>query len=696
MTFHREALRAAATVHPRVAPLARSKVSTLSLALLAMSGAGSLLHCSGSPGESVANGSEAIAAITSGIYTISDARSFAIDGGYYHWNGTTTEELYSLTASNTYQQWQLTPSGSGFKICNVGDGAAVCLSDGGSALTIGSTADVWTASPSPSGAGYTLQDQRTGRYVTDAAAPANGASVGTSSTASVWTLTPQSKPFQAGTYTVADAKSFAIDGGYYHWSGLTSEELYALTPSNTYQQWQFATSGSGFTICNVGAGASACLSDGGSALDIGVGKTVWTVAPSGLGYTIQSQSSQHYIGDAASPGDGAAVVVSSATTIWSLGAIGAIVTPPDSGSSPGACPAGATSIKASGATGNGSTDDTAAIQKALNAASAGATVCFPAGTYKTSASINIPNGLTLVGESAEIGPGAGYYVFGTNATTLTVRGLVFNGGGIDLGSNTSGAIIDDCTFENISNPNIPGGVVYCNQSDNLQLTNNVYKNLQAPATGDNPDAYSGLAANTLYNSNALVMTGNTFSHFGEGAHIIWSSPESDNRSNIVGPHVANNVATGQERIWLEMQTACTACVVNNTLVENNSISHPDIAYWATFGISAAIGGSVGTVVRNNTVIADNPTITAFMGYGIEMFGTNMSVLDNTVEGPWGGGTTSIVISYYDGYTLINVGGNTICGNGATPIGNEGAGGPWPSPGETDSGNTIDAKCAAGF
>ena len=127
--------------------------------------------------------------------------------------------------------------------------------------------------------------------------------------------------------TIADAKAFAVDGGYYHWSGTTAEELYALTASNTYQQWTFAASGSGFTICNVGDGGHTCLSDGGGALDIGVATGVWTVAPSGSGYTIQSQSTQHYVSDAASPANGAAIGVSTSATAWSLASIGG-TTPP--------------------------------------------------------------------------------------------------------------------------------------------------------------------------------------------------------------------------------------------------------------------------------------------------------------------------------------------------------------------------------
>jgi hypothetical protein len=53
-------------------------------------------------------------------------------------------------------------------------------------------------------------------------------------------------------------------------------------------------------------------------------------------------------------------------------------------------------VKAFGAAGDGVTDDTAAIQAALDS---GKRIYFPAGTYKVTASLTVPSGATLVGES---------------------------------------------------------------------------------------------------------------------------------------------------------------------------------------------------------------------------------------------------------------------------------------------------------
>lgn len=53
--------------------------------------------------------------------------------------------------------------------------------------------------------------------------------------------------------------------------------------------------------------------------------------------------------------------------------------------------------KQRGATGDGTTDDTAVIQAALTAAQPGDTVYLPAGTYRTSAPLTVPPGVTLRG-----------------------------------------------------------------------------------------------------------------------------------------------------------------------------------------------------------------------------------------------------------------------------------------------------------
>jgi hypothetical protein len=68
------------------------------------------------------------------------------------------------------------------------------------------------------------------------------------------------------------------------------------------------------------------------------------------------------------------------------------------------------SVRSAGATGNGVTDDTTAIQNAINSATAaGQVVFFDAGTYLVTRTVSIPRGAKLVGESYSVIMSSGSY-----------------------------------------------------------------------------------------------------------------------------------------------------------------------------------------------------------------------------------------------------------------------------------------------
>lgn len=78
-------------------------------------------------------------------------------------------------------------------------------------------------------------------------------------------------------------------------------------------------------------------------------------------------------------------------------------------------------VKYYGAVGDGVTDDTAAIQAALNASS---TVYFPKGTFKITSALNVPNGRTVYGKGNEsviwtVGDHAVFLATGTFINTAT-------------------------------------------------------------------------------------------------------------------------------------------------------------------------------------------------------------------------------------------------------------------------------------
>jgi hypothetical protein len=100
-----------------------------------------------------------------------------------------------------------------------------------------------------------------------------------------------------------------------------------------------------------------------------------------------------------------------------------------------------------GATGNGVADDTVAVQAALDAAYNGGvglyignTVFFPIGTYLTTATLNVPFGVSLMGVGVAGGAGAGASVI--NCTSAVVPAITYTAGGSTFwGSNISRLLI---------------------------------------------------------------------------------------------------------------------------------------------------------------------------------------------------------------------------------------------------------------
>lgn len=84
-------------------------------------------------------------------------------------------------------------------------------------------------------------------------------------------------------------------------------------------------------------------------------------------------------------------------------------------------PGTVTSVKEFGATGNGTTDDTAAFVAAFAAVpTAGGEIYIPAGTYKISSSLTIASPVFLHGASAGIGTGGSQLNFSAGTTGITI------------------------------------------------------------------------------------------------------------------------------------------------------------------------------------------------------------------------------------------------------------------------------------
>lgn len=122
-----------------------------------------------------------------------------------------------------------------------------------------------------------------------------------------------------------------------------------------------------------------------------------------------------------------------------------------------------------GATGNGTTNDAAAIQAAINAAEAagGGIVYFPPGTYRIGTRIELKSGVSLVGAGREYTTLRGMSglttavivgLSGAAVSNLAIRGLTINGdfmstainlNGIQV-TNGSNVVVDECAVTNVA------------------------------------------------------------------------------------------------------------------------------------------------------------------------------------------------------------------------------------------------------
>jgi len=112
---------------------------------------------------------------------------------------------------------------------------------------------------------------------------------------------------------------------------------------------------------------------------------------------------------------------------------------------------GIVNVKDYGAVGDGSTDDTAAIQAAVNA---GSPVVFPVGVYRTSGTISIPSNRELYGSVGAIiqGSTTNYVLSAQSKSNIKIRDLSVYGVGapyVDSANNINNTCINFTQFTNV-------------------------------------------------------------------------------------------------------------------------------------------------------------------------------------------------------------------------------------------------------
>jgi hypothetical protein len=348
-------------------------------------------------------------------------------------------------------------------------------------------------------------------------------------------------------------------------------------------------------------------------------------------------------------------------------------------------------VKSYGATGNGSTDDTTAIQAAATAA-AGKTLRFPQGSYKISARINLSSSTTVQADSGvtitQITQGEIVF-YGSGVSGVTIRGFTLVGpgsvyrpliagdtaGAITFDASGGGHIVERCTvsgfFNGIAGTFLTGFTVReCDVS-----AWRIY-GILASRTNDfhiNHNRVHGndMAAATAWSAATTYGLGDTATASG----FMWMSLHAANLNNT--PPASGITDTH----WLQLATYCVmatggrGAAVSPSVMSRNSISFNELRDNPTWDgiMSHDCDGLriVGNDIRNVRMGMDlgpNPTVT----------GTNyvekLVIQGNYVEGTstdmWGGAAANnrgISVSGLDGTTTfsrnVSITGNVVSGFG---------------------------------
>lgn len=298
--------------------------------------------------------------------------------------------------------------------------------------------------------------------------------------------------------------------------------------------------------------------------------------------------------------------------------------------------AGARNVKAYGATGDGTTDDTTTIQAALDAAEASTgVVFFPPGTYKITDTLTVGSNVTVMGA----GMGAtrinqvtatksGFIV--TSETGVHIRDLYLYGPGTSGSELERGVQFVTCTFCSVTHCKLDnwgqhGIYLYTDACDNTIAHNDI----SSTSCHNGISLYGGCDRNKI--------TGNTMTSCEDQGIEIRRSSHNTVTNNVINTTVS---ATPGHGIGLEEEANhntitgntmidCVGAGVGLTMAHENTISGNTIK-GCGYGVFGATGGYKGTY---NVALA----IASIIGDG----GTTVTVDTTAAHGLLDGAEVSI-------------------------------------------------------
>jgi len=269
------------------------------------------------------------------------------------------------------------------------------------------------------------------------------------------------------------------------------------------------------------------------------------------------------------------------------------------------------SVKDFGATGDGVTDDAAAIQAAVNAATANQTIYFPPGTYAVGASgIAVTNktGVTLLGDGAIIRITA-ISTLTTNLGVATIRlsgctrsgirGLEINGNGIASSaigfSACTECFVDKAT---VYASGVNGQITSSNGGVRNEFTDNIVHSARLPSS-------RGLWLGNLNASDMetdVFVFGNTVRNNPASGIVV-----SSNGGRVIGNHSRTNEGSGIVLPGGNGFSAKNLTVSNNYCIDNLFVGiQSDVISYSTpadLTTDIAVSGNVCNFNRSGGIFA---------------------------------------------------------------------------------------------
>jgi hypothetical protein len=365
------------------------------------------------------------------------------------------------------------------------------------------------------------------------------------------------------------------------------------------------------------------------------------------------------------------------------------------------------SVKDFGAFGDGVTDDTAAIQAAVNASD---NVWVPEGTYKVTSSIAVNKAMTIRVDGTIQTTGYQYQVNPPSIFLITADNVIIEGSGTLLGPGIfTHAVItniqhipslikvnsaDNVTIQNLTFIDVPqAGVIYID-SDYIKIVNNTFVGGDTVANCKDTPNVAGINYYGVYcySSNYSLITNNKFvddasgNTFAEGI-FMWQTNHSEVSNNFFKNIVDHD-------LYMYHPAGTTAGQNNYNTVCNNISFTTLTNLTEKIGASLKVHGVYNNISNNNifntnsgivleqgsySTISDN-SISGFNEYGIiisDLVSTNadglnyISVVNNTIQAAASSSAYGIYFRGDATYTTANCVGNNISGNTIVRCGDSG-------------------------